>query len=109
MKPYGLKAQKRFLWEDVEISKGRERSSANSKIRKEVLDFDENVDIISDMKTNVKNTPKPVRTHEGAVAKRITPVQELRRSVMACMLWENSFYESGKTIADRIEELVIYT
>jgi hypothetical protein len=106
MKPYGLKAQKRFLWEDVEISKGRERSSANSKIRKEVLDFDENVDIISDMKTNVKNTPKPVRTHEGAVAKRITPVQELRRSVMACMLWENSFYESGKTIADRIEELV---
>lgn len=57
------------------------------------------------MKTNIKNTPKRF-THEGAVAKNISAVQELRRSVMSCMLWENSFYENGKSIADRIAELV---
>src|SRR5215469_5623650 len=46
------------------------------------------------------------RTHEGAPAVAITPEQALRRSVLACMLWENEFYESGVTIADRIRELV---
>lgn len=30
----------------------------------------------------------------------------LRRSVLACMLWENGFYESGVAIAGRIRELV---
>lgn len=45
-------------------------------------------------------------THEGAIAKRITPTQELRRSVMACLLWEDAFYESGQSIADRIAALV---
>ena len=35
------------------------------------------------------------RTHEGARARAITPEQELRRSVMACMLWEKQFYEGG--------------
>ena len=57
------------------------------------------------MKTNTKNTPKSF-THEGAVAKNINAEQALRRSVMCCMLWENSFYESGVTIADRIADLV---
>src|SRR6201996_2749747 len=46
------------------------------------------------------------RTHEGAPAAAITPEQALRRSVLACMLWENEFYESGKTIAERIAALV---
>jgi 60 kDa SS-A/Ro ribonucleoprotein len=46
------------------------------------------------------------RTHEGAPAAAITPEQALRRSVLACMLWEDEFYESGVTIADRIRELV---
>jgi 60 kDa SS-A/Ro ribonucleoprotein len=45
-------------------------------------------------------------THEGAKASNITKKQELRRSVTACMLWENTFYEDGKAIADRIKELV---
>lgn len=57
------------------------------------------------MKTNVKQTPKKL-THEGAVAKNITPLQELRRTVMACMLWEDSFYESGVSISARIKDLV---
>jgi len=46
------------------------------------------------------------RTHEGAPAARLTPEQALRRSVMACMLWESEFYEDGQTIAARISELV---
>jgi 60 kDa SS-A/Ro ribonucleoprotein len=46
-------------------------------------------------------------THEGAPAKRITPEQELRRLVMACLLWEDGFYEDGKSVAERIEELSV--
>jgi len=46
------------------------------------------------------------RTHEGAPAKRITPEQALRRSVLSCMLWENEFYEDGVLIAGRVQELV---
>jgi 60 kDa SS-A/Ro ribonucleoprotein len=48
----------------------------------------------------------PVRTHEGAPAKAITTEQALRRSVLACMLWEDEFYEDGVQIAGRIRELV---
>src|SRR3984885_9450579 len=48
----------------------------------------------------------PIRTHEGAPAKAIGPEQSLRRSVLACMLWENEFYEEGVQIAGRIRELV---
>ena len=48
----------------------------------------------------------PVVTHEGGRAVRTNPVQQLRRSVLACMLWESTFYESGEEIADRIASLV---
>lgn len=52
-------------------------------------------------------TKKPVsRTHEGAPAKRINGEQQLRRSVMACMLWEKTFYEEGQDIAIRIQESI---
>lgn len=57
------------------------------------------------MRTNI-GTAIHERTHEGAIAKRITPEQELIRSVMCCLLWEDSFYESGKLIADRIKDLI---
>jgi len=56
------------------------------------------------MKTNVRN--KPQRTHEGAVAKYISPEQSLRRSVLSCLLFEDSFYEDGVSIADRIKSIV---
>lgn len=46
------------------------------------------------------------RTYEGAPAKRITDEQALRRSVLACLLWESQFYEDGVEIAGRIRELV---
>ena len=45
-------------------------------------------------------------THEGAPAKRIDLVQQLRRTVMACLLWERNFYEDGQSVADRIKDLV---
>lgn len=46
-------------------------------------------------------------THEGGLTRTITPLQALRRSVLSCMLWEDEFYESGETIADRIRTLVV--
>lgn len=46
------------------------------------------------------------RTHEGAPARMIAPEAELRRSVMACMLWEDQFYEDGVAISGRMRELV---
>ncbi len=53
------------------------------------------------------NKPVPsLRTAEGGVAKRITPFQELKRTTLACMLWEDGFYESGVSVADRIKALV---
>lgn len=56
------------------------------------------------MRTNVaqKFTEK---THEGAQAARMNAEQALRRSVMACMLWESEFYEEGEDIAKRIAAL----
>ncbi|OAI39470.1 hypothetical protein AYO38_07515 [bacterium SCGC AG-212-C10] len=47
----------------------------------------------------------PLTTHEGAPAARISVEQQLRRSVLSCLLWEDEFYEDGVTIADRIAEL----
>jgi 60 kDa SS-A/Ro ribonucleoprotein len=53
--------------------------------------------------TKVRNTR---RTHGGGAAAIINKEQELRRSVMSCLLWEKEFYESGVTIAERIASLV---
>jgi hypothetical protein len=52
---------------------------------------------------NLKISP---RSHEGAPARRISPELQLRRSVLACLLWEGQFYEDGVEIAGRIAELV---
>jgi 60 kDa SS-A/Ro ribonucleoprotein len=49
---------------------------------------------------------KGPRTYEGAPAKQSSPELQLRRSVLACMLWEDQFYEDGVAIAGRIRELV---
>lgn len=56
------------------------------------------------MKTNVKRK-NTNRTHEGAPASMINAEQMLRRSVLACMLWEDEFYEDGMEIAQRIKAL----
>lgn len=55
---------------------------------------------------NSKTRPQPVFTHEGARAVHITPLQQLIRTVMSCMLWEDNFYEDGASIAERIQQLV---
>jgi len=48
----------------------------------------------------------PVKTHGGARAVSVNTEEQLRRSVMACMLWEDNFYESGEEIAARIGSLI---
>ena len=53
---------------------------------------------------NAKVKAPAVYTHEGAKADRATPYGELKRSVCSCLLWEDTFYEDGKSIADRIRE-----
>lgn len=56
-------------------------------------------------KTNKRNV-NTRRTHEGAQASQINATQELRRTLMACLLWEDNFYEDGVSVADRIAQLV---
>lgn len=59
------------------------------------------------MKLNKKTKSPTVLTHGGVPAKyEKDSLKNLRRSVCACMLWEDTFYEDGMSIADRIETLV---
>jgi 60 kDa SS-A/Ro ribonucleoprotein len=56
-------------------------------------------------KMNVWKRMFPVRTHEGAVAQKLDAKSELRRTVLTCLLWEDTFYEKGSDIAKRIAAL----
>ena len=60
------------------------------------------------MRMNVLNLSHLYRdkTHEGAPARVLTDEQQLRRSVLSCLLWEKEFYEDGVEIVGRIAELV---
>jgi 60 kDa SS-A/Ro ribonucleoprotein len=58
------------------------------------------------MRTNLAVKHPAALTEEGGIAARINPEKELRRTVASCMLWEDGFYESGASIADRIKTLV---
>jgi 60 kDa SS-A/Ro ribonucleoprotein len=53
--------------------------------------------------TKVRKTRK---TREGGAASINKPLEELKRSVMSCLLWEDTFYEDGVSIADRVKELL---
>src|SRR5437016_14522794 len=55
---------------------------------------------------NLMNRSRGLRTHEAAPARHISNELQLRRSVLACLLWESQFYEGGVEIAGRIAELV---
>lgn len=57
------------------------------------------------MRTNTKSQARAY-THEGAPAVVLSPAKQLRRTVMAGMLFENNFYESGVATAIRIADLV---
>jgi hypothetical protein len=54
------------------------------------------------MKVNVSNYPT---THEGGKAVEVNPYERLKRTVLACMLFEDNFYEDGVKAVDRIIEL----
>jgi 60 kDa SS-A/Ro ribonucleoprotein len=56
-------------------------------------------------KMNVWKRMFPVRTHEGAVAQKVDAKSELRRTVLTCLLWEDTFYEKGSNITKRIAAL----
>lgn len=57
------------------------------------------------MKTNTRSTFSAT-THEGLSVPRVGPLAELRRTASACLLFEDTFYESGEDIAARIHGLV---
>lgn len=56
------------------------------------------------MKLNT--APVAKHTHEGGVASHLSPIQELKRTVLACMLWEKGFYEEGVDVATRMRSLI---
>lgn len=54
------------------------------------------------MRSNIKSVNK-ARTYEGAMAApSVNAEVQLERLVATCLLFENTFYESGSTIADNI-------
>jgi hypothetical protein len=55
------------------------------------------------MRINTKRAS--LRTHEGAPARHIGVLAQLRRSVLSCLLWESEFYEDGDEIGKRIADL----
>jgi 60 kDa SS-A/Ro ribonucleoprotein len=56
------------------------------------------------MRTNPKAVGIDIRTHGGASAHiaSLEPLKGLRRSVLSCLLFEDTFYEDGESVADRI-------
>lgn len=58
------------------------------------------------MRTNRASVLPPITTHEGAPARHITPLHELRRSTLSALLFENTFYEKGSKQAERVAALV---
>lgn len=58
------------------------------------------------MKTNVKTVAPVTRLAAGGIASRISPELQLRRAVMACLLWEDNFYIDGVSIAEHIAQTV---
>jgi len=51
------------------------------------------------------NIQTHLKTHESAPAKNISIENQLRRTLMSCLLWEKSFYESGEDVTARIMRL----
>jgi len=55
---------------------------------------------------NKKAKREVVHTHGGAPTYEVKAEEQLYRAVMSCLLWEDSYYESGISIADRIKALI---
>lgn len=58
------------------------------------------------MRTNQSSVLPPVNTHEGGPARHISPLQELRRSALSALLFEDAFYEKGSKQAERVAALI---
>jgi hypothetical protein len=58
------------------------------------------------MRTNRSVTLPPVHTHEGAPARHLAPLQELRRTALSALLFEDTFYEKGGAQAERAAALI---
>lgn len=56
--------------------------------------------------TNKTRIPSTGITHEGAIVRVANPVEQLRRVVMTCLLFEDTFYVDGVEITDQIKNLV---
>lgn len=48
----------------------------------------------------------PIVTHEGARATPTTAYNQLRRTILSCMLFEDNFYEDGMSVVNRITSLI---
>ena len=56
-------------------------------------------------RNQARQRQETVRTHEGGRAQKGDYARQLRRAVTSCLLWEDTFYESGVDIATRIHTL----
>lgn len=45
------------------------------------------------------------KNYEGGASVPLNAHEQLRRTVLSCLLWEDGFYEDGQTVAQRIEAL----
>lgn len=57
------------------------------------------------MRLNSPVKPTYTTTFEGGKTLAVNDEKALRRAVLACLLWEDTFYESGEDIATRIQKL----
>ncbi len=57
------------------------------------------------MKVNVQHIHPSSLTHAGGKAAYVNNFERLKRTVLACLLFEDNFYEDGMKAADRIKEL----
>lgn len=58
------------------------------------------------MRTNRSTMLPPKQTHEGGPARHISPIQELRRSALSALLFEDTFYEKGSKQSERVAALI---
>lgn len=58
------------------------------------------------MRSNASPVAAHLKTHEGGTAVLIRPTEDLLRACASTMLFENTFYEGGDSIAKRIAALV---
>jgi hypothetical protein len=57
-------------------------------------------------RTNLAAARDKIYTHQGAVAQRINPEQQLRRLVLAHLLWEDQFYVEGHESAELLRDAI---